>query len=156
MKLELWSIGKKNDAIFSASIDEFSKRIQRYYKFELVILSSKAHAKANIKDTLADEAVQIQSLLSPTDLLICLDENGIQLNTIQFSEQFQSWLMLPYKKIVFLIGSAYGIDSSLKKNAHYRLGLSALTFPHQLVRLVFTEQLYRVCTVLNNEHYHHE
>lgn len=156
MKIELWSIGKKNDAIFTMAIDEFSNRIQRYYKFELVVLASKAHAKASIKDTLAAEAIQITNLLQSTDLLVCLDENGKQLDTIAFSEQFQQWLMLPYKRIIFLIGGAYGIDSSLKKAAYFRLGLSALTFPHQLVRLIFTEQFYRICTVLNNENYHHE
>jgi 23S rRNA (pseudouridine1915-N3)-methyltransferase len=156
MKIELWSIGKKNESIFADAIAEFNKRIQRYYKCELITISSKAHAKASIVETKLAEAQQIEALLQEHDFLICLDENGAQLTTVELAAQFEKWLLSGAKRIIFLIGGAYGIHPQLLAKAKFQLGLGKLTFPHQLVRLIITEQLYRVCTVLNNENYHHQ
>jgi 23S rRNA (pseudouridine1915-N3)-methyltransferase len=156
MKLEIWSIGKANDAMIDKGITEFIKRINRYYTCELKTFASKAPVTAPLDPYLNAEMLQIQDLLQSSDLLIVLDDKAKQLTTLQLSTQFEKWLSLGKKRIIFLIGGAYGIHKELKKTAHAQLSLSALTFPHQLVRLILCEQLYRVCTVLRGENYHHE
>ncbi len=156
MKIELWSIGKPNEKMYDAAITEFSKRINRYNSFELKCISSKASASAPPARQMQEEASQINSLLQVGDKLIILDDKCKQYQTVALAENLQKWLNISGKRLIFLIGGSYGIDTSIKANAFASISLSALTFPHQLVRLIFCEQLYRCFSVLNNEAYHHE
>jgi 23S rRNA (pseudouridine1915-N3)-methyltransferase len=156
MKIELWSIGKPNEKIYDAAITDFIKRINFYYAFKLINTPSKANGNAPIAAQLKTEGEQLNSLLLAGDALIILDDKGKSLTTLQLATQFEKYLNLNYKRIIFLIGGAYGIDESIKNKAIFSLSLGALTMPHQLVRLVFAEQFYRICTVLKNEKYHHE
>jgi 23S rRNA (pseudouridine1915-N3)-methyltransferase len=156
MKIELWSIGKPNEKMYDAAITEFSKRINRYNSFEVRCIPSKANVSAPVAKQMQEEALQINTLLQTGDKLIILDDKCKAHNTTQMANALQNWLNISGKRLVFLIGGSYGIDSSLKSVAFDKISLSALTFPHQLVRLVFCEQLYRCFSVLNNEAYHHE
>ncbi|MFM2385251.1 MAG: hypothetical protein RL660_8 [Bacteroidota bacterium] len=156
MKIEVWSIGSANEAIFDKAISEYAKRINRYYSFELKCIASKANANAPLEQYLLAEKQQIEHLLQANDLFFVLDDKAKQATTLQLAKQMDNWLSLGKKRIIFLIGGAYGVHSSLKQQAHQCLSLSLLTFPHQLVRLIVCEQLYRVCTVLRGEKYHHE
>jgi 23S rRNA (pseudouridine1915-N3)-methyltransferase len=156
MKIELWSIGKPNDKIFDAAIKEFEKRINKYNKFNLITISSKATTTAPVSQILKQEGAQILSLINEQDFLVILDDKQEQFTTQNFAQAVQKWTNTSYKRIVFLIGGAYGISDEVKKIAHAKMSLSKLTFPHQLVRLIFCEQLYRAYSVLNNEQYHHE
>jgi 23S rRNA (pseudouridine1915-N3)-methyltransferase len=156
MKIELWSIGKPNDKIFDAAIKEFEKRINKYNKFNVVTISSKAVSTAPVATIIKQEGVQIISLLNDQDFLVILDDKQEQYTTQNFALAVQKWTNTSYKRIVFLIGGAYGISEEVKKTAQAKMSLSKLTFPHQLVRLIFCEQLYRAYSVLNNEQYHHE
>jgi 23S rRNA (pseudouridine1915-N3)-methyltransferase len=156
MKIELISIGKENEKMYAAAIDEFSKRINRYQKFTIKNIASKAIATSPIAQQLTSEGLQIENAMQDGDILIILDDKGKTLQTEQFAKHVDKWQQLPGKRIVFLIGGAYGISDHIKQKATFSLSLSALTFPHQLVRLIFVEQLYRAYTVLNNENYHHE
>jgi len=101
------------------------------------------------------EAVIILGMLGREDHLVVLDERGKMLDSIQLSEMIQARANESVKNLVFLIGGAFGIDASLMQRANFKWSLSALTFPHQLVRLILSEQLYRACTILRNEKYHH-
>jgi 23S rRNA (pseudouridine1915-N3)-methyltransferase len=156
MKLELISIGKENEKMYSLAIDEFYKRINRYQKFTIKNIASKAIPTSPIAQQLTTEGLQIENAMSEGDILIILDDKGKALNTLQLANHLEKWQQLSGKRIVFLIGGAYGISEHIKQKAKFSLSLSNLTFPHQLVRLIFTEQLYRAFTVLNNENYHHE
>jgi 23S rRNA (pseudouridine1915-N3)-methyltransferase len=156
MKIELLSIGKENEKMYAAAIDEFCKRINRYQKFTIKNIASKAIPTSPIAQQLTTEGLQIENALQDDDILIILDDKGKTLDTIQFANSIEKWQQLPGKRIVFLIGGAYGISDHVKQKAKYSLSLSAFTFPHQLVRLIFAEQLYRAFTVLNNENYHHQ
>jgi 23S rRNA (pseudouridine1915-N3)-methyltransferase len=156
MKIELISIGKENEKMYAAAIEEFAKRINRYQKFTIKNIASKAIATSPIAQQLTTEGLQIENALTDDDILIVLDDKGKTLTTTAFASQLDKWQQSPGKRIVFLIGGAYGISNHIKAKANYSLSLSAFTFPHQLVRLLFTEQLYRAYTVLNNENYHHD
>jgi 23S rRNA (pseudouridine1915-N3)-methyltransferase len=156
MKIEVISIGKPNDKIYAAAIDEFSKRINRYHAFELIALNSKAKPTASMEQQLQAEMQQVENLLQSTDLLIVLDDKGKSLSTLKLATEFERMLASSKKRIILLIGGAYGIHPVLKQKAELCLSLSALTFPHQLVRLILAEQLYRVFSVHKGEKYHHE
>jgi 23S rRNA (pseudouridine1915-N3)-methyltransferase len=94
--------------------------------------------------------------MKPGDLLILLDERGKHLKSIEFAAQLQKWMNSGPKRLVFAVGDAFGFDPDFRSMAHYELALSMMTFPHDLVRLLFAEQLYRAFAILRNEPYHHE
>ena len=104
---------------------------------------------------MAEEARLVLQALQPGDTLVLLDEQGQPFSSVAFAGFLQKQLNSSAKTICFLIGGAYGFDDKLYARAQHRISLSALTFPHQLARLIFTEQLYRAFTILRNEKYHH-
>jgi 23S rRNA (pseudouridine1915-N3)-methyltransferase len=155
MKIELWSIGKANEKYFDDAIKLYSQRINNYHNFKLVCVSLKVQPKL-VQDTLKQEADLIITQLVNTDYFIVLDDKGKSFTTMQLSKQIEQILGMGFKRIVILIGGAYGIHESVKAKAHLTLSLSALTYPHQLVRLIVCEQLYRVFSLHKGEKYHHE
>ena len=157
MKIQLWSIGKDNDPYIKDGIAIFQKRLQHYVDFDLKLIPTvKQAASLSIPELKKQEAKLILDMLQPQDYLVALDEYGKMLTTIQLSEFIQQRANAGVRQIIILIGGAFGIDSSLLERAQLNLSLSPLTFPHQLVRLIMTEQLYRAYTVLNREKYHHQ
>ena len=156
MKISLWSIGKAHEAYVKPGVDEFSSRLDRYFNTEWKIIAPpKVAASMNEEQLKKAEAVIILNMLSKEDYLVILDERGKMLDSIQLAEMIQGRGNESVKNIVFLIGGAYGVDTTLMQRAQFKWSLSALTFPHQLVRLILAEQLYRACTILRNEKYHH-
>lgn len=157
MKIELWYIGKTAFSFVKEGVTEFSKRINRYNGFSEVCIpdvkSGKNHPPALIK---RGEGEKIQALLRTDDLLILLDEKGKTYRSKAFAKQLNQWQLSSKKRIVFLIGGAWGFDDSIYNRADAKLSLSEMTFSHQLIRLIFIEQLYRGFTILNNEKYHNE
>ena len=157
MTIELWSLGKQDKKELEAAIDLYGKRLKHYTKYQIVTIDNAKIQKTLPKEQILDkEAELVLAKLQDKDILITLDERGQHLTSIQLSEKLNSWMNLSPAKIVFLIGGSYGIANKLHQKAIFRLSLSQLTFPHQLVRLFFTEQLYRAFTILKNEKYHHE
>ena len=156
MKIHFWSIGKAHDNYVNIGIDVFTKRISNYYPIEWKIITSPKNAKAlSIEDAKKAEAALIINLLKPTDCLILLDENGISISSEQLSELIITKAEQATKDLVFLIGGAYGVNDIVYKRANFCWSLSQLVFPHQLVRLILAEQVYRACTIARNEKYHH-
>lgn len=157
MKIELWCIGKTSEPYLSEGIDIYKKRISRYLPFEIKIIPDvKTTAKNDPVSIMLQEANIITKALTKDDFLILLDEHGAEFSSVKFSEKLNKLLQLPYKRIVFLVGGAWGIHESLKEKSGMMVSLSKMTFSHQMIRLFFTEQLYRAFSILNNEPYHNE
>jgi 23S rRNA (pseudouridine1915-N3)-methyltransferase len=157
MKISLWTIGKNNEPYVKAGIDEFTKRISRYFPVEWTIIPVPKNAgMLSEMDLKKKEAETILQWLRPEDYLIALDEKGKQLSSEGLAQFLQTRSNESVKNIIFLIGGAFGLDNQVLSKAKFTWSLSSLTFPHQLVRLILAEQIYRACTILRNEKYHHK
>ncbi len=156
MKMQFWSVGKVHETYAKAGIEEFTKRLNNYFSADWHIISSPKNA-ANLSepDLKKAEAAIILQQLQKDDYLILLDERGKQLSSPELAQWIQQRANESTKRIVFLIGGAFGVDETVMKRADYTWSLSKLVFPHMLVRLVLAEQVYRACTILRNEKYHH-
>jgi 23S rRNA (pseudouridine1915-N3)-methyltransferase len=156
MKIQLWSIGKEHEPYVKPGTDDFTRRIARYYPVEWKLIAPpKNAATLSISDLRKKESEIILDVLTKDDWLIALDERGKQMTSDGLAQLLQARANESAKNLVFLIGGIHGIDEAVLKRADLRWSLSLLTFPHQLVRLVLVEQLYRACSILRNEKYHH-
>lgn len=157
MKISFWSIGKNNEAYIKPGVDEFTRRISNYFKVEWMIIPvPKNTGMLSEIDLKKKEAEIITNWLKKDDYLVALDEKGKQLDSKDLAAFIQKRGNESQKNLVFLIGGAYGLDDVVLKRADYRWSLSQLTFPHQLVRLILAEQVYRACSILKNQKYHHQ
>lgn len=157
MKLHFWSIGKAHDSYVKEGIAEFTKRISKYYPVEWNIIPVPKNAgMLSEMDLKKKEGEVVLQWLKPDDYLVALDEHGKQFSSEGLSEFLQVRASASTKNLVFLIGGAFGLDQNILKRAQLKWSLSQLTFPHQLVRLILAEQVYRACTILKNEKYHHK
>ncbi len=156
MKLQFWSIGKNHDAYIKSGVEEFTGRIGNYFKSEWKIIPVPKNAGLmGETDMKKKEGELILASLEKDDYLVALDERGRQLNSEGLAAFIQARANESSKRVIFLIGGAYGLDEAVLKRANYKWSLSQLVFPHQLVRLILAEQVYRACTILRNEKYHH-
>ena len=157
MKLLLWSVGKMNEPYVKAGIEEFTQRISKYYPVEWKIIPvPKNAATLSETDLKKKEAELILAGLNKEDFLIVLDERGKQFSSESLAAFIQQRANESNKTLVFLIGGAFGVDESVIKRANHIWSLSQLVFPHQLVRLILAEQIYRACSINRNEKYHHK
>ena len=156
MKIHFWSIGKNTDENIKSAVEDFTKRIGNYYPVQWTIIPPPKNLGTLSKiDLKKKEAEIILKLLHKDDFLIALDENGKQFLSEALATFIQKKANESTKNLVFLIGGAFGLESSVLKRANYCWSLGQLTFPHQLVRLILAEQVYRACTIIRNEKYHH-
>lgn len=156
MKIELWQLGKNHSEV-EPIISLYEKRIKLYSPFTIDTLPEAKKIPDTQREKIKQvEAAAILKRIEPTDLLVLLDEKGKQYTSVQYSEQLQKWLNTGKKRLIFLIGGAYGFDESIYKRQNAQISFSVMTFSHQIIRVMFMEQLYRVFTILNNEPYHHE
>jgi 23S rRNA (pseudouridine1915-N3)-methyltransferase len=157
MKIQLWAIGKNNEPYVSSGVEDFTKRISNYFKVEWNIIPVPKNAgMMSEMDLKKKEGELILDWLENEDYLVALDEHGKSMTSEKLATFLQSRANESNKRVVFLIGGAFGLDDSILKRANYTWSLSDLTFPHQLVRLILAEQIYRACTILRNEKYHHK
>jgi 23S rRNA (pseudouridine1915-N3)-methyltransferase len=157
MKIWFWSIGKAHDSYVKEGVAEFTKLISKYFPVEWTIIPVPKHAgMLSEMDLKKREGETILQWLKPDDYLIALDEHGKQFSSEGLSELLQERASASTKNLVFLIGGAFGLDAAVLKRAKMKWSLSQLTFPHQLVRLILAEQVYRACTISKNEKYHHK
>ena len=156
MKIQCWSIGKANESYVDEGIQQFTKRIQHYYPIEWKMIPSPKNAGTlSAPDLKQKEGETIVGLLKPEDYLVLLDERGKQFNSEQLALFIQQRANASEKNLVFLIGGAFGVSETVLNRANFTWSLSPLVFPHQLARLLLAEQLYRACTIIRNEKYHH-
>ena len=157
MKISLWTIGKNHEPYVKGGIEDFTKRISRYFTVEWTIIPVPKNAgMLSEMDLKKKEAEIILQWLRPDDFLIALDEKGKQLSSEGVAQFLQTRSNESIKNIIFLIGGAFGLEQQIINKAKFTWSLSNLTFPHQLVRLILAEQIYRACTILRNEKYHHK
>lgn len=157
MKIQFWSIGKAHDSYVKEGVSEFTKRISKYFPVEWTIIPVPKNAgMLSEMDLKKREGETILQWLKQDDYLVALDEYGKQLSSEGLSEFLQERASASTKNLVFLIGGAFGLDAAVLKRAQLKWSLSQLTFPHQLVRLILAEQVYRACTIMKNEKYHHK
>jgi len=156
MKIQLWSVGKNNESFVDEGIKLFTKRISNYYPIEWQIISTPKNAAVlSDIDLKQKEGELILNLLKKEDYLILLDERGKTLTSEGLAGFIQQRANESEKQVVFLIGGAFGVSKAVFERADYMWSLSPLVFPHQLVRLILAEQIYRACSINRNEKYHH-
>lgn len=154
MKIILISFSRSEEKYIVEGVAEFEKRINKYNSFETKII--KATAASNSAEQLRTEAKLLEQYFTSDSIVILMDGNGKQFSSKKYSDFIQSKLNSGKKNLVFVIGGAFGFSDEIKKKANDLISLSTLTFPHQLAKLIFCEQLYRAFTILKGEKYHHE
>lgn len=157
MKLQFKAIGKIHEPFVKEGVDMFTKRIANYYPVEwLIIPMPKNAGSLNDTELKKKEGELILQSLQKDDYLVLLDERGKQMTSEGVAGFIQARANESLKNVVFLIGGAYGVSEEIVQRANYKWSLSQLVFPHQLVRLILAEQVYRACTIIRNEKYHHQ
>jgi 23S rRNA (pseudouridine1915-N3)-methyltransferase len=156
MKIYFWSVGKAHETYVKEGVEMFTKRISHYYPIEWKIFpSAKNAAQLSEEEIKKAEGISLLNSLQNDDILIALDENGKQLDSLELAAFIQQKANESARNIIFLIGGAYGLHPDILKRSNFKWSLSKLVFPHQLVRLILSEQIYRACTIIRNEKYHH-
>ena len=157
MKIELAVIGKTSIGYLKQGIDEYIKRLKHYVPFEIKYIDDIKNTKNISKDQQKrTEGTKILSLLDKSDFVVLLDEHGKEYTSMQYSSYIQKRMLSGAKKVVFVIGGPYGFSQEVYDRANDKISFSKMTFNHEMIRLIFTEQLYRAYTIINHEPYHHE
>ena len=156
MTIKLLAIGKTDHSNLQSLIDDYTKRLGHYIKFSLEIIPDLKKVKhLSEAQQKQKEGELILSKLNSSDVLIVLDEQGKQVDSVEFSNYLQKHMNSGIKQLVFVIGGPYGFSNDVYQKAQGKLSLSKMTFSHQMVRLFVVEQIYRAFTILKNEPYHH-
>jgi len=157
MKIVLLQTGKTGEKYISQGVSEYSSRIRKYIPFDIITIPDLKNTKnMPIAEQKTREGRQILETLGSEDLVILLDEKGKECSTLEFASLMEKTFAMSKKRIVFVIGGPWGFSKDVYDRADMKISLSRLTFSHQLVRLLFTEQLYRVMSVIKGDPYHHE
>ena len=156
MKTALILVGKTNDTHLQAIINDYAERITHYMPFEIIVIPELKNTKSlSEEQQKVREGELIMKQLTAQDTVILLDERGKQYRSLDFAKWIEKQ-QLTARRLVFVIGGPYGFYPAIYDRANGKTSLSAMTFSHQLVRTIFTEQLYRACTIIKGEPYHHE
>lgn len=157
MKIALIVIGKTDAAYFEAALKEYTGRLAHYLPFELVVIPDIKNAR-NLSEPQQKEkeGELLLKYLQPADYVVLLDEKGKEFTSVEFAGYLEKKMHTVGKRLVFVIGGPYGFPEAVYRIAAERISLSKMTFSHQMIRVIFAEQLYRALTILNNEPYHHE
>jgi 23S rRNA (pseudouridine1915-N3)-methyltransferase len=155
MKLVLWTIGKTNDEYLKDGCAQYIKRIPHYLSFEYLELTEPKNTKLTPLQLKAEEEKLILNKLKDSDQLILLDEKGDEFTSLEFGQYIQKKMNSVSGNLIFLIGGPFGFSETIYKRANGQVALSKMTFSHQMVRLFALEQLYRACTIIKGEKYHH-
>ena len=157
MQTILYVVGKTNDHKLNELAEDYRKRIERYHRFDILTIPDiKNKGKLTKYLHKKREGELITDRIKQYDYLVLLDETGKQMDSLFFSNFINARMMGSQKRLIFLIGGAYGFSDSVYKRANEKISLSKMTFSHQMVRIFFLEQLYRANTILRNEPYHHK
>ena len=157
MKIALLQTGKTSESYLTEGIAKFEERLRKYSAFEIFTVPDiKRTRSLSDREQKIREGEQILRFFRNDDYIVILDDKGKEFSTIEFSAWLEKCLMLQKKRILFVTGGAWGFSEDVLKKADMSLSLSRLTFSHQMVRLLFLEQLYRAFTVMKGEPYHHE
>lgn len=157
MKIALLIIGKTDARYFAEAIDEYRQRLTHYVPFEMQVIPDIKNAKSLSESQQKErEGEMLLKALQAGDYIVLLDERGKEMTSKQFASYLEKKMGSVSRRLVFIIGGPYGFSEALYKIANEKLSLSQMTFSHQMIRLLFIEQIYRAMTILNGEPYHHE
>ena len=157
MKATLILVGKTVDKRFAELISEYTNRLKHYISFEISTIPELKNTKSlTSEQQKSSEAELIIKNLQPSDYVVLLDEHGKEMRSVEMADWMKRKMNTINKRIVFIIGGPYGFSQKIYDIAHEKLSMSKMTFSHQMIRLIFVEQLYRSMTILNGEPYHHE
>lgn len=156
MKIELIQVGKTVNKHFIACINDYTERISHYLPFTITTIQELKNTKSLTENQQKEkEGESILKLLQPSDTVVLLDEHGKMFRSVEFA----TWIerkQQTARRLVFVIGGPYGFSKDVYARADDKISLSAMTFSHQMVRMIFCEQVYRACTIIKGEPYHHE
>jgi len=154
VRFDFYFIGKTTEEYLQEGIDVYCRKLGHYMNSEIKIFP--VSAVKNKSKALNDEASKILKSITAHDFVVVLDEKGKQFTSVEFSKEIQKVLNRSYQRMVFIIGSAYGINQELVCRADMILSFSKFTYTHQMIRLMLLEQVYRAMTILKGESYHHD
>ena len=156
MKIKLLLIGKTDTDFLNKGIDNYVKRIKHYLPFEMMIIPDLKNTKNLSEDQQKQkEGELIMNHFSPGDFIILLDEKGKEFTSVNFAGFIEKQMISGLKNLIFVVGGPYGFSNEIYQQSNLKVSLSKMTFSHQMVRLIFTEQLYRAMTIIKGEPYHH-
>ncbi|MCQ2286308.1 MAG: 23S rRNA (pseudouridine(1915)-N(3))-methyltransferase RlmH [Bacteroidales bacterium] len=157
MNIELLCIGKENADHFEDAISQYVKKIKLYNNFGITVIPYLKNTKSlSFEEQKKKEGELLLKKIDNTDFVVLLDERGKEIRSTEFANFLQQKMNSGIKKLVFIIGGAYGFSEEVYRRQNAQISLSKLTFPHLMTRLIFVEQLYRAFTILHNEPYHHD
>ena len=157
MKTVLIVVGKTTDKHFEAGISSYVARINHYMPFSITVVPEhKATAHLTENEQKEREAELLRKVLMPGDYIVLLDEHGRERRSIEFAQWMQKKMAAGPKRLVFIVGGPYGFAPGIHQMANEEISLSQMTLSHQMIRLLFCEQIYRAMTILKGEPYHHE
>jgi len=157
MKITLLVIGKTDKTFVKQAIDEYEKRLKHYIPFEMKVIPDIKNVK-NLSESQQKikEGEQILSQVKNGDFLILLDERGKSFSSVEFSDFLQKKMLTGIKNLLIVVGGPYGFSQEVYDRSQSKISLSKMTFSHQMIRMIFVEQIYRAMTILKGEPYHHQ
>lgn len=156
MKTELILVGKTVNKHFVAGIKDYVERIGHYMPFNITVIPELKNTKSLSEEQQKElEGEMILKLVQPSDTVVLMDEHGQEFRSVEFAQWLQKKRNTA-RRLLFVIGGPYGFSDAVYARANEKISLSRMTFSHQMVRLIFTEQIYRACTIIKGEPYHHE
>ena len=157
MKVVLIVVGKTNEKYFIDAVNEYVSRLKHFFSFEMTVVPDIKNTKHLHPEQIKEkEGVEIVNRIEPGDYVVLADECGKRFTSVKFAAWMEKRMLGSEKRLVFVIGGAYGFSQKIYDLAHEKISLSDMTFSHQMVRLIFTEQLYRAGSILKGLPYHHE
>ena len=157
MKISLLVIGKTDNKIFIDGINEYTKRLVHYIPFSLDVIPDIKNTNNMTEEQQKEkEGELILKNVQPGDYLVLLDDKGKEFTSVKFADYIEKKTHTVSKRLIFVVGGPYGFSQKVYDAASEKISLSKMTFSHQMIRMIFVEQLYRAMTILNNEPYHHE
>jgi len=155
MKIEFRSIGKTSFPYLTEGVSIYEKRLKHYISYQSVIIPDIKNAKSLKPHQLKEkEGIALLNKIESGDFVIILDEKGKSYTSVKFAAFLEKQILMSHKRIIFIVGGAFGFSDAVYARANSKLALSDMTFSHQMIRLFFTEQLYRACTIMRGEPYH--
>lgn len=156
MKTELILVGKTVNKHFVVGIKDYVERIGHYMPFNITVIPELKNTKSLSEEQQKErEGEMILKLVQPSDTVVLMDEHGQEFRSVEFAQWLQK-KQNTARRLLFVIGGPYGFSDAVYARSNEKISLSRMTFSHQMVRLIFTEQIYRACTIIKGEPYHHE
>lgn len=157
MKITLAVVGKMANGYLTDGINEYTKRLSFYVPFNIQYINDAKNTKKQTESQQkTQEGQNILATLDSSDYVVLLDEHGKEFTSVEFSKYIERKMVTVAKRLVFVVGGPYGFSEDVYHRANEKISLSKMTFSHEMIRLIFTEQLYRAMTILKGEPYHHE